>query len=398
MSKNSRITLFTAILVLAGGSVLTGCDSDKTQQHTQAQPAHVGIVTLKSQLLTVTTELPGRTAAFRIAEVRPQISGIILQRHFVEGSDVTALMSMYQIDPAPYEAVYNSAKGELAKAQAAAALAKLTVGRYQPLLGTQYISQQEYDEAVSGLRQANASVIVAQAAVETARINLAYTRVTAPISGRSGQSSVTEGALVTSGQAAPLVTVQQINPIYVAVTQSSDAFLRLRKELASGALKQKNSEKDGKTAIRLLLDDNSEYAQTGTLDFTGITVDESTNSITIRALFPNPDQLLLPGMFVRARLDGVKNDALLVPQRSVTRNPRGDAVAMVVGEGNKVELRTLTTGRAIGDQWLVTSGLKAGDRVIVTGAQKIRPGAQVTIQEITTPVSHTSPAEQVPTA
>lgn len=364
MSKNRGVMPLAAILVLSGSLVLIGCnDKDAAQAHAQQAP-EVGIVTLKAAPLNITTELPGRTSAFRVAEVRPQVSGIILKRNYVEGSDVTAGTSLYQIDPATYQAAYDSAKGDLAKAQAAAEIARLTVNRYKPLLGTNYISKQEYDQAVSNSMQANAAVVAAKAAVESARINLAYTQVTSPISGRTGKSSVTEGALVTSGQATALTTVQQLDPMYVDVTQSSDEFLRLKKELADGTLKQEN----GKAKVRLLLENGSEYAETGTLEFSGVTVDETTGSITIRAIIPNPNEALLPGMFVRARLDeGVRPDALLVPQQGVTRNPRGEATAMVVGADDKVELRTLVANQAIGNKWLVTEGLKAGDRLIVSG-------------------------------
>ncbi|HDL8113744.1 TPA: efflux RND transporter adaptor subunit AcrA [Yersinia enterocolitica] len=390
MSKNRGVMPLAAILVLSGSLVLIGCnDKDAAQAHAQQAP-EVGIVTLKAAPLNITTELPGRTSAFRVAEVRPQVSGIILKRNYVEGSDVTAGTSLYQIDPATYQAAYDSAKGDLAKAQAAAEIARLTVNRYKPLLGTNYISKQEYDQAVSNSMQANAAVVAAKAAVESARINLAYTQVTSPISGRTGKSSVTEGALVTSGQATALTTVQQLDPMYVDVTQSSDEFLRLKKELADGTLKQEN----GKANVRLLLENGSEYAETGTLEFSGVTVDETTGSITIRAIFPNPNEALLPGMFVRARLDeGVRPDALLVPQQGVTRNPRGEATAMVVGADDKVELRTLVANQAIGNKWLVTEGLKAGDRLIVSGLQKIRPGVQVKVQEVTETEQKAAPAD-----
>ncbi|AJI94718.1 acriflavine resistance protein A [Yersinia ruckeri] len=388
MSKNRGVMPLAAILVLSGSLVLIGCNDKDAPQGAHAQQApEVGIVTLKAQPLNITTELPGRTSAFRVAEVRPQVSGIILKRNYVEGSDVTAGTSLYQIDPATYQAAYDSAKGDLAKAQASAEIARLTVNRYKPLLGTNYISKQEYDKANSDFMQANAAVQSAKAALESARINLAYTKVTSPITGRTGKSSVTEGALVSSGQATALTTVQQLDPMYVDVTQSSDEFLRLKQELASGAMKQEN----GKAKVRLLLENGTEYSETGTLEFSGVTVDETTGSITIRAIFPNPNETLLPGMFVRARLDeGVRDDALLVPQQGITRNPRGEATALVVGEGDKVELRTVTAAQAIGDKWLITDGLKPGDRVIVTGIQKIRPGVQVKAQE----VSDAAPAEQ----
>ena len=378
MNRNRGLTPLAVVLMLSGSLALTGCNDKEAQQGAPKAP-EVGVVTLKTEAMNVTTELPGRTASFRIAEVRPQVTGIILKRNFVEGSDIKAGMSLYQIDPATYQAAYDSAKGDLVKAQASAQVARVTVNRYKPLLGTNYVSKQDYDTAFSNAAQADAAVVAAKAAVESARINLAYTKVTSPISGRIGKSAVTEGALVTNGQADALATVQQLDPIYVDVTQSSNDFLRLKQELADGSLKQAN----GKAQVKLLLDNGSEYKQAGTLEFSDVTVDETTGSITLRAVFPNPDDALLPGMFGRARLDeGVNNNALLVPQQGITRNPRGDATAMVVGADNKVELRTVTTTQAIGDKWVVTDGLKSGDKVIVTGLQKIKPGVQVNAQEV----------------
>lgn len=379
MNKNRGLTPLAVVLMLSGSLALTGCNDKQDQQGGQQMP-EVGVVTLKTEPLQITTELPGRTVAYRIAEVRPQVSGIILKRNFVEGSDIEAGVSLYQIDPATYQATYDSAKGDLAKAQAAANIAELTVKRYQKLLGTQYISKQEYDQALADAQQATAAVVAAKAAVETARINLAYTKVTSPISGRIGKSSVTEGALVQNGQASALATVQQLDPIYVDVTQSSNDFLRLKQELANGSLKQEN----GKAKVDLVTSDGIKFPQSGTLEFSDVTVDQSTGSITLRAIFPNPDHTLLPGMFVRARLqEGTKPTALLVPQQGVTRTPRGDATVLVVGADNKVETRQIVASQAIGDKWLVTDGLKAGDRVVVSGLQKVRPGAQVKVQEIT---------------
>lgn len=379
MNKNRGLTPLAVVLMLSGSLALTGCDDKQDQQGGQQMP-EVGVVTLKTEPLQITTELPGRTVAYRIAEVRPQVSGIILKRNFVEGSDIEAGVSLYQIDPATYQATYDSAKGDLAKAQAAANIAELTVKRYQKLLGTQYISKQEYDQALADAQQATAAVVAAKAAVETARINLAYTKVTSPISGRIGKSSVTEGALVQNGQASALATVQQLDPIYVDVTQSSNDFLRLKQELANGSLKQEN----GKAKVDLVTSDGIKFPQSGTLEFSDVTVDQTTGSITLRAIFPNPDHTLLPGMFVRARLqEGTKPAALLVPQQGVTRTPRGDATVLVVGADNKVETRQIVASLAIGDKWLVTDGLKAGDRVVVSGLQKVRPGAQVKVQEIT---------------
>ncbi|MKC35444.1 multidrug efflux pump subunit AcrA [Salmonella enterica subsp. enterica] len=379
MNKNRGLTPLAVVLMLSGSLALTGCDDKQDQQGGQQMP-EVGVVTLKTEPLQITTELPGRTIAYRIAEVRPQVSGIILKRNFVEGSDIEAGVSLYQIDPATYQATYDSAKGDLAKAQAAANIAELTVKRYQKLLGTQYISKQEYDQALADAQQATAAVVAAKAAVETARINLAYTKVTSPISGRIGKSSVTEGALVQNGQASALATVQQLDPIYVDVTQSSNDFLRLKQELANGSLKQEN----GKAKVDLVTSDGIKFPQSGTLEFSDVTVDQTTGSIALRAIFPNPDHTLLPGMFVRARLqEGTKPTALLVPQQGVTRTPRGDATVLVVGADNKVETRQIVASQAIGDKWLVTDGLKAGDRVVVSGLQKVRPGAQVKVQEIT---------------
>lgn len=379
MNKNRGFTPLAVVLMLSGSLALTGCDEKPAQQGAGQMP-EVGVVTVKTEPLQITTELPGRTTAFRIAEVRPQVSGIILKRNFTEGSDVEAGVSLYQIDPATYQAAYDSAKGDLAKAQAAANIAQMTVNRYQKLLGTKYISQQDYDTAQADAQQANATVVAAKAAVESARINLAYTKVISPISGRIGTSTVTEGALVQSGQTTALTTVQQLDPIYVDVTQSSNDFLRLQQEMANGTLKQDN----GKAKVQLVTNDGVQYAQEGTLEFSGVTVDQTTGSITLRAVFPNPDHSLLPGMFVRAKLEeGVNPNAMLVPQQGVTRTPRGDATAMVVGEGDKVEVRNIVASQAIGDKWLVTEGLKSGDRVIIAGLQKVKPGVQVKAQEVT---------------
>ncbi|NTX69722.1 efflux RND transporter periplasmic adaptor subunit [Lelliottia amnigena] len=367
MTTHFRLLPLSVFFVCA--TLLTGCDgSDNPKQSAQAPQVTVYVV--KSAPLAVTTELPGRTDAFRVAEVRPQVSGIVLRRNFTEGSDVSAGDSLYQIDPATYKAAYDSAKGEMAKAEAAANIAHLTVKRYEPLVGTQYISRQEYDQAVANARQADASVIAAQATVETARINLAYTKVSSPITGRIGKSSVTEGALVTNGQASALATVQQLDPIYVDVTQSSNDFMHL---------KQSNLQKNNATSsVQLLMENGQPYPLKGTLQFSDVTVDESTGSITLRAVFPNPQHSLLPGMFVRARIDeGIQPDAILVPQQGVTRTPRGDATVLVVNDKDQVELRNVIAPQAIGERWLITEGLKDGDRVVVSGLQKIHPGATV---------------------
>ncbi|EHN8718538.1 efflux transporter periplasmic adaptor subunit [Enterobacter hormaechei] len=367
MTNHFRCLPLSGFIVCA--ALLTGCDGQENpQQHAQAPQVSVHIV--KSAPLAVKTELPGRTDAYRVAEVRPQVSGIILHRNFTEGSDVKAGESLYQIDPATYQAAYDNAKGELVKAQAAANIAHLTVKRYVPLVGTQYVSKQEYDQAVATAQQADASVVAAKAGVESARINLAYTKVTCPINGRIGKSSVTEGALVTNGQSTALATVQQLDPIYVDVTQSSRDFMRLKQ--------QTSLQKGDTSSVELLMENGQPYPLKGTLQFSDVTVDESTGSITLRALFPNPQHMLLPGMFVRARIDeGTQPDAILVPQQGVTRTPRGDATVLVVNDKNQVESRTVVAPQAIGDRWLITEGLKNGDRVIISGLQKVRPGVTV---------------------
>jgi len=338
---------------------LTGCQEDSTPQ---AQPTpEVGVVTLQAQPYALTSEVPGRTSAYRIAEVRPQVNGIIQKRLFTEGSEVKAGQQLYQIDPATYEAAYKSAQATLLSAKSLA-------DRYKLLVNDKAVSQQAYDEA-------RAASLQADAALEQARIDLRYTRVMAPISGRIGRSAVTEGALVSNGQASAMATIQQLDPIYVDVTQSSKELLRLRRDLAEGRL-QKASDSAAKVALKL--EDGSRYAHEGTLEFSEVAVDESTGSVTLRAVFPNPDHLLLPGMFVHAELlSGVKENAILAPQQGVTRNQRGEPTAMVVNAENKVEQRVLKADRTAGNAWLVEDGLKDGDRLITEGLQFVRPGAEV---------------------
>ncbi|WEF28561.1 efflux RND transporter periplasmic adaptor subunit [Klebsiella aerogenes] len=373
MTSHARVSLLSSLIISA--LLLTGCDNSGDKQ-TQAQAPQVSVHVVSSGPLSVTTELPGRTSAYRVAEVRPQVSGIILKRNFVEGSDIKAGESLYQIDPATYQAAWNSAKGDEAKAEAAAAIAHLTVKRYVPLLGTKYISQQDYDQAIATAHQADADVVAAKAAVESARINLAYTKVTSPIDGRIGKSSVTEGALVTNGQSDAMATVQQLDPIYVDVTESSNDFMRLKQESLQRG--------DESKSVQLLMENGQPYALKGSLQFSDVTVDESTGSITLRAVFPNPQHTLLPGMFVRARIDeGVNPKAILIPQQGVTRTPRGDATVMIVNAQNQVENREVTASQAIGDKWLIASGLKDGDKVIVSGLQKVRPGVTVKATEDT---------------
>lgn len=373
--KSNRLTqvVFLSFLSLL---LLNNCGEQKSS-HQNPLPT-VTVVSLKEQPVTLTTELPGRTRPYRVSEVRPQVTGIILKREFVEGSDVKRGQSLYLIDPAAYQANYDSAQGDLAKAQASAEINHLTVKRYKPLLGTSYVSRQEYDTAIANAKQADAGVVAAAAALENARINLHYTKVYSPISGRIGKSAVTEGALVTAGQETALASVQQLDPIYVDLTQSSADFLRLKREVIKGSLKKG----EDSVVVDLFLEDQSLYPWKGTLQFSDVTVDEGTGSITLRAIFPNPHNELLPGMFVRARItEGIKDNALLAPQRGITRNARGEAVALLVDKDNKVIEKNLVTGPAIGDQWLVQSGLKAGDKLIVEGQLKIKPGMVVQPEE-----------------
>lgn len=356
-SKPAFAVLVSAIAVAMLS--LTGCQESSAPQ-TQQTP-QVGVVTLEAKPFALTSEVPGRTSAYRIAEVRPQVNGIIQKRLFTEGSEVKAGQQLYQIDPATYQAAFKSA-------QATQLSAKSLADRYKLLVADKAVSQQAYDEA-------RAAALQAEAALEQARIDLRYTKVMAPISGRIGRSAVTEGALVSNGQANAMATIQQLDPIYVDVTQSSKELLRLRRDLAEGRL-QKASDSAAKVALKL--EDGSHYAHEGTLEFSEVAVDESTGSVTLRAEFPNPDHLLLPGMFVHAELvSGVKQNAILAPQQGVTRNQRGEPTAMVVGADNKVELRVLKADRTAGSAWLVEEGLNAGDRLITEGLQFVQPGAEV---------------------
>ncbi|MET0263055.1 MAG: efflux RND transporter periplasmic adaptor subunit [Rariglobus sp.] len=356
------------------GLALSGC-SKKSTAPAAAAPVEVGIITVASSPVTLTQELPGRTSAFRIAEVRARVSGIVLKRNFTEGGDVKEGQLLYTIDPAPYQATLDSAKANLARADANAAVTRLQADRFKKLIEAKAISQQEYDDVAAAHLAAEADVAAAKAATQSAEINIGYTQVTAPVSGRIGRSQVTEGAYVQQGTATLLATIQQLDPLYVDLTQSSNEVLRLRRALAEGKLQRSG---EGVAKVQLLLDDNSVYAQEGTLQFSDVTVNPSTSSISLRALFPNPKNDLLPGMFVRARLqEGSTPDAILVPQFAVTRNTKGEATALVVGAEDKVELRVLRTDRAVGNQWLVADGLKVGDRVIVQNLQRVRPGTVV---------------------
>jgi membrane fusion protein (multidrug efflux system) len=375
-TSNRWLASFILLPALASAAASAAC-SRSSEAAPQAQaappPPEVGVYVVQPEAITLTAELPGRTAPFGIAEVRPQVNGLIEKRLFTEGADVRAGAPLYQIDAAPYEAALDSAKAALARSEANLTAARLRADRYRGLVAINAVSKQEFDDAEAARQQAEASIAGDKAAIRKAQIDLGYTRVVAPISGRVGRSAVTAGALVTASQAQALATVQQLDPIYVDVAQSSADLLRLRRELAAGRLK---SDRPGEARVRLRLEDGSEYPQPGRLQFSEVSVDESTGAVTLRAVFPNPRRELLPGMYVRAVMgEGVSENGLLVPQQGVTRNPKGEATALVLGADNKVQMRTIEAPRAIGDRWLVTAGLSAGDRVIVEGVQKVRPGS-----------------------
>lgn len=337
-------------------------------------PTEVSVVTIAPERLALSTELPGRIEATRVAQVRARVAGVVLQRAFREGSDVKAGELLFRIDPAPFQATFNSARAALAKAEANLAQANLKAGRYKPLVETSAISKQEYDDVLTAQKQTAADVAAFTAAQETARLNLAYATVTAPISGRIGRALVTEGALVGQGEATPLAVIQQLDPIYVTLTQSSTEVLRLRKALESGQLK---SAGQGQARLNLLTEDGQAYPHAGKLLFADLSVDESSGAISMRAEFPNPDRSLLPGMYVRARLEQAVNEqAIAVPQQAIIRGTDGASV-MLVGADGKVSSQPVETGAAQDGKWIVNKGLKAGDQVIVEGLQKVKPGASV---------------------
>ncbi|MBX8500797.1 efflux RND transporter periplasmic adaptor subunit [Pseudomonas lijiangensis] len=364
MQFKPAVTVLVTAVALA--TLLSGC-SKKEEAAPPAQIPQVGVVTLKAQPYALTTELPGRTTAFRVAEVRPQVNGIILKRLFTEGGDVKAGQQLYQIDPSLYEATATSAHATLQSARSLA-------DRYKQLVNEQAVSRQEYDTAVASSQEA-------QAALQTAQINLRYTKVLAPISGRIGRSAVTEGALVSSAQTEAMATIQQLDPIYVDVVQSSANMLKLRSDLESGKLQKAG---DNAAKVKLTLEDSSVYPLEGKLEFSEVSVDQGTGSVTLRAVFPNPEHRLLPGMFVHAQLQaGVSAQAILAPQQGVTRDQKGTPTALIVNKDNKVELRTLVAKRTVGSEWLIEEGLNAGDRVITEGLQYVKPGAEVKVAEAT---------------
>ena len=373
MQINDRVKRIAAMGVLVVGLIASGCGS----QQAAPQPSipEVAIVTVNPERVVLTTELPGRTSAYFVAEIRPQVNGIVQERLFNEGSDVKAGSALYRIDPAPYQAAYDNAVAALARSEANLPPIRLKAERYRELIAVKAISQQDFDNALAALKQAEADIDYSKAAVESARINLAYTRIAAPISGRIGKSNVTVGALATAYQSSPFATIQQLDPIYVDAAQSSANLLQLKRNIAAGRIKGTGPDQ---ARVKLLLEDGTPYPQEGTLKFSEVTVDPSTGSFILRMVFPNPKYILLPGMYVRAVVqEGVVDRAILVPQQGVSRDPKGNPVALIVDGSGKVEQRMITVARAMGDRWLVSEGLNPGDRLIVEGSQRIRPGASV---------------------
>jgi membrane fusion protein (multidrug efflux system) len=371
MQAYKIVTVSVSIMLLGA---LAGC-GNKQNMPMQPPAPEVGVVIVSSQTMPVTTELPGRIDAERVAEVRARATGILLKRQFIEGSEVKEGDALFQIDPAPLQAAYDSAKASLAKAHAELNQAQSKADRYKVLVAVNAVSRQDYDDASAAALQAKADVQAAEANVETASLNLGYTNVTAPISGKIGEAKVTEGALVSQTDATELAVIQQLDPIYFDFTESSTDVLKLRSSFDNGQL-QKVAPDAAK--VTLLLEDGSTYKEPGKLLFSDITVDPSTGMITLRAEFPNPDHILLPGMFARVQLEqALDQDAISVPQRAVALGGNGSATVMVVTQDNKVEARTVKLGVAIADNWTVTDGLKAGDTVIVEGLQKIKPGLTV---------------------
>jgi len=373
MQINDRAKLIATIVVLLVGMIMAGCGS----RQPPPEPAipEVAIVTVQPERAVLSTELPGRTSAYLVAEIHPQVSGIIQKRLFNEGSDIKAGDVLYEIDPATYQAAYDNTLASLAKAEANLPPKRLKAERYKEVVAVKAVSQQDCDEAVGAFQEAEADIEYWKAAAESARINLAYTRIKAPITGRIGKSNITVGALATAYQGTSLAVIQQLDPIYVDATQSSANLLRLKRNIAAGRIKG-----DGSTQApaKLLLEDGTPYPLEGTLKFSDVTVDTGTGSLILRMVFPNPKYILLPGMYVRAIVqEGVVDRAILAPQQGVSLDPKGIPIAMVVDSSNKVEQRTLKIDRAMGDKWLVSEGLNPGDRLIVEGFQGIRPGDTV---------------------
>jgi membrane fusion protein, multidrug efflux system len=368
--------------------LLIGCEEEQAPPPPQQGAPAVTVVTLKTQPVQLTRQLPGRTTAYLIAEVRPQVTGIVEERLFEEGSVVEAGQPLYQLDDATYRARYNSALASLARAEATVEVARLNAARAEELVKANAVSRQEYENAVAALQQAEADVGVAEAAVASSRVELNYARITSPIAGRIGKSSVTQGALVTADQPTPLATVQQLDPIYVDLTHSASELLQLRQAVAGGTVRGTED-----TPVTILLEDGTAFQHEGVLSFSDVSVDPSTGSFSLRVTVPNPDHLLMPGMYVRAVLStAVLEDGILVPQQGIARDAKGNANALVVGNDGTVEQRTVEVARTIGDKWLVRSGLLAGDRVIVEGVQKVQPGMPVEATEAPSAAADAAPA------
>lgn len=377
MKNFIRVKRITVIGVIVGSIILilTGCDKKQSGEIEQIPTPEVAVLKVQAEKITLTTELPGRTSAYLVAEIRPQVSGLIQKRLFKEGTDVKAGDTLYQIDPAPFHAALENAKAALGRAEANLPALQLRAKRFKELLVDKAVSQQDYDDIVAALKQAEAEVKYWKAAVETANINLGYTRILAPISGRIGKSTVTVGALVTAHQPLALATIQQFDPIYVDVPQSSVDLLQLQRRLEEGRLKY---EAKNQNKVRIILEDGTEYPLEGTLQFRDVTVNVTTGSLILRVIVPNPENILLPGMFVRAVIkEGVNKQALLIPQQAVIRDPKGNPLVLIVNAENKVEQRMLTLDRAIGNKWLVSEGIVPGEQLIVEGIQKVKPGITV---------------------
>ena len=384
MQVRNRSKLVATLAILVIGLALAVCarpteaaESPKGGEAPPPPPPEVAVVVVQPERVTLTTELPGRTSPYLVAEVRPQVNGIIIERSFTEGGNVKEGDTLYEIDPAPYQAAYDLAAAAVARAEASVPPIELLAKRQKDLVPTGAVSQQDYDQVVANLKQAQAEIAYSKAAVKSAKVNLEYTRITAPISGRIGRSAVTVGALATAHQGPAFAIIQQLDPIYVDVTQSTAQLQRLQTRIKEGKLSHDEASVD---KVRLILEDGTPYASGGTLQFRDVTVDPSTGSVVLRILFPNPEEVLLPGMFVRAVVEeGVVERAIMVPQQAVSRNSKGDPLVMTVGAESKVEPRTLTLDRAVGDRWLVSAGLAPGEKVIVEGLQRIRPGAVVKV-------------------
>ncbi|MBB5040915.1 membrane fusion protein (multidrug efflux system) [Shinella fusca] len=374
-----RFTRPISIATLGALLILAGCNDEQQQGGGFAfPPPQVAVITVKAEDVPITNDLPGRIAATRVAEVRPRVSGIVVERVFEQGSQVKEGDVLYRIDPAPFQVQVDSAEATLRRAKAVQTQARVDSERQEQLKKSNVASAQAYDDAIAKLAQADADVAIAQAGLETARLNLQYADVKAPISGRIGRALITEGALVSAGGTENLATIQQLDPVYADFTQSATDLIRLRKALQDGALMADNNSAD----VKLMLDDGTEYPHPGKLLFSEAAVDETTGQVTLRGEFPNPDGDLLPGMYVRVLIEqGIEKGAVLVPQQAVQRDSSGGALVYVVSADNKAGIRNVRVGRASGTRWVITDGLKGGEKIIVEGFQKVQPGAEVVPSE-----------------